>query len=96
MAKKTQSKPSRKRVSFEIEANVGSTVTIAGSFNDWDCSKKALADKSDCGLFKCTMLLEPGSYEYKFVVDGTWTLDPGNPNFIPNDQGTLNSIITIE
>ena len=96
MVKKTQSKTGRKRVSFEVEADIGSTVTIAGSFNEWDCAKKALTDKEGCGLFKCTMMLEPGSYEYKFVVNGTWTLDPNNPNFIPNDQGTLNSIIIIE
>ncbi len=96
MAKKTQSAASRKKVSFEIEADIGSTVTIAGSFNEWDDSKKALADKDSSGLFKCTMMLAPGSYEYKFIVDGTWTLDPNNPNFIPNNHGTLNSIIKVE
>ncbi len=94
MAKKAQT-AGRKRVTFEIEAEVGSKVTIAGSFNEWDDRKKELTDKDGNGLFKCTMLLTPGTYEYKFIVNGAWCLDPNNPNFIPNDQGTLNSVIEV-
>ena len=42
------------------------------------------------------MMLEPGTYEYKFVVDGEWKLDSNNPNFAPNDLGTLNSVLVVE
>ena len=95
MVKKTKAVTVRRRVTFEIEANIGSKVAIAGCFNEWDDSKKMLTDKDGNGVFKCTMILAPGSYEYKFVVDGAWTLDPNNPNFIPNNHGTLNSLLKV-
>ena len=38
----------------------------------------------------------PGTYEYKFCVDGQWQPDPENPNFMPNDLGTLNSVLVVE
>ena len=42
------------------------------------------------------MLLEPGTYEYKFVVDGEWKLDESNPNFAPNSLGSLNSVLVVD
>ena len=39
--------------------------------------------------------MEPGDHQYKFVVDGEWRLDAANPNFVPNDFGTLNSLLTV-
>jgi hypothetical protein len=41
-------------------------------------------------------MLAPGTYEYKFCVDGHWQPDPENPNFTPNDLGTLNSVLIVE
>lgn len=46
-------------------------------------------------LTGCTIHLAPGTYEYKFVVDGEWVLDESNPNFAANDFGTLNSVINV-
>ncbi len=86
----------RKRVTFMIESDIGKSVSVAGSFNDWDTSHKILADESGEGVYKGTMLLNPGTYEYKFFVDDTWCIDPANPNFSPNEMGTLNSVLVIE
>ncbi len=86
----------KKRISFEISAEPGISVAIAGSFNDWDCGKKKLADKNSDGTYRCTMMLSPGTYEYKFFVNGTWCADPANPNFTQNDHGTLNSVIVVD
>jgi 1,4-alpha-glucan branching enzyme len=96
MTKKTKATTSRKRVTFEVETDAGSEVTIAGSFNEWGDSEKALVDKDGSGLYRCIMLLPPGSYEYKFVINGAWCLDPSNPSFVPNDQGTLNSLLEVQ
>lgn len=84
----------RRRVTFEIEAKPGQTVCVAGSFNDWEPSK-VLSEKAP-GVFSGTMMLAPGVYEYKFVVDGDWRLDERNPNFAANDFGTLNSVLVVE
>ncbi|MDD3154954.1 MAG: glycogen-binding domain-containing protein [Victivallaceae bacterium] len=89
-------KAAKKRVTFECIAQVGQVVSLAGSFNDWDPKAKCLSDKKGDGVFTCTVMLEPGTYEYKFVVDGKWQLDDRNPEFAPNDLGTLNSVKVVE
>jgi 1,4-alpha-glucan branching enzyme len=85
--------PARKRVTFSIKANAESNVSVAGSFNDWSDTKTQLKTKS--GLFSKSMLLERGRYEYKFVVDGTWMVDPACADWAPNGHGSLNSVIDI-
>lgn len=86
-------KPSRKRVNFSIEAEPGSKVSIAGTFNDWDPEKTPLTEKK--GVFSKSMLLAPGRYEYKFVINGIWTVDPECPDWVPNGHGSLNSVIEV-
>jgi 1,4-alpha-glucan branching enzyme len=89
-------KTARRRVTFAIESEPGKIVSVAGAFNNWDTEKKILKDKEKNGIYKCTMLIEPGTYEYKFFIDGTWYIDPINPNFSPNNIGTLNSVLIVE
>lgn len=86
----------KKRHVFFIAADIGSTVSVAGCFNDWQPNDKILKDKNGDGTFQCTLLLAPGSYQYKFCINDTWCIDPSNPKFTPNDMGTLNSVLEIE
>lgn len=41
------------------------------------------------------LILDPGIYEYRFVVDGEWLADPGCRQVAPNPFGGLNSVLTI-
>ena len=72
----------------------GHTVSLAGIFNDWDPAQTPMLEEN--GLYSCTLELPTGEYEYKLVVDGEWMLDEDNPNFVSNDFGTLNSLLTIK
>ena len=94
MAKKNIKKPARRNVPFKLEDVPGRQVFVAGSFSDWQ-PKHKLSDKDGNGVYTVRILLAPGEYEYKFVVDGEWRLDAANPNFVPNDFGTLNSLLTV-
>jgi 1,4-alpha-glucan branching enzyme len=85
----------KKRVSFEAHCAPGATVFLAGSFNDWNPAAKPMTDKAGIGVFSATYLLAPGDYEYKFVINGEWMVDPANPNFQVNALGTLNSIVRV-
>ncbi len=99
MAKKVTEKnvrTNKHRVTFTVEAAPGKTVAVAGSFNDWDPDKKPLEYKAEKGVYSGVVMLEPGSYEYKFVIDGEWQLDENNPNFSHNDFGSLNSVVVIK
>ncbi|MCX7590391.1 MAG: glycogen-binding domain-containing protein [Kiritimatiellae bacterium] len=88
--------PRKRRVRFQVRAQKGSEVYLAGTFNNWDPKAKRLKDKDGSGLFTGTLLLPPGRYEYKFVIDGTWCVDPECPEWVPNDMGTLNSVLHVE
>lgn len=80
------------RVTFTVRAEPGSKVFIAGAFNDWDPTAKELVDKKNDGLFSCILCLPKGSYEYKFVINGTWCADPECTDWVQNSMGTLNSV----
>ena len=90
MAKTTQ--PKRKRISFEFTAEPGSEVSVAGSFNNWDPAATPLKDKDSAGLYRRALLLPPGRYEYKFVVNGTWCVDPDCTDWHANELGSLNNV----
>ena len=89
-------KPALKNVTFTVHADKGKAVYLAGVFNQWSLTAKKMAYKAKSGIYTATVKLAPGSYEYKFVIDGTWCADPENANAVPNDQGTFNSVVTVK
>lgn len=85
----------RKRIKFQVKANPGSHVYIAGSFNDWDATSKPMKDVNGTGDYTTMLYLLKGKYEYKYVINGEWHVDPECPKWVQNNCGTLNSLITI-
>ena len=88
------SSPARRAVNFEYVDAPGKSALLAGSFNDWKPVKK-LEDKNGDGVYRCRLMLVPGEYQYKFQVDGEWRSDASNPNFVPNEFGSLNSVVIV-
>ena len=87
---------SKKRIVLSVKAEPGSTVYVSGSFNEWDATEKKLVDKRGDGVFTTTLTLAPGLYEYKFVINGIWTLDPDpDRDWTQNGLGTLNSVLRV-
>jgi len=39
--------------------------------------------------------LAPGTYQYRYVVDGEWRADPANPRFVPGPVGGRNSLLVV-
>ncbi len=95
-SKRTAKKPAAKAVVFTVHAEKGKTVCLAGDFNDWNPTAKKMAFKARAGVYTANVRLAPGTYQYKFVIDGAWCADPENVNAVPNDQGTFNSLITVK
>jgi 1,4-alpha-glucan branching enzyme len=92
---KTSPEGEEREVTFEIELPSAGQVFVAGQFNDWSIAKTALA-KGEDGVWRVTLRLEPGKYEYKFYVDGQWMEDPSNPDKVPDPYGGSNSVLTVE
>jgi hypothetical protein len=86
---------SKRYITLQYEDQVGKNVQVAGSFNDWK-ENKVLIDKENTGVYRCQLRLVPGVYQYKFLVDGQWLLDPTNNDFVPNEFGSLNSMLKVE
>ena len=80
------------QVTFRYGDSAAETVALAGTMNDWDAAE-TLMTKDENGIYTCTVTLEPGIYQYKFVVDGeTWTVDPENPVTVGTDG---NSVVVV-
>lgn len=82
-------------VVFRCAAPADAQVYVAGSFNCWRSDAHALSYDTKTGLAQASITLPPGRHEYKFVVDGAWMVDPSCPDWVINDHGSLNSVITI-
>ena len=89
-------KSATKAVVFTVHAEKGKTVCLAGDFNNWSPTAKKMAFKARAGVYSASVKLAPGTYQYKFVIDGAWCADPENVNAVPNDQGTFNSVVTVK
>ena len=94
--KPTVRKAVAKSVTFTVHADKGKAVYLAGEFNEWNPTAKKMAYKAKAGIYTATLKLAAGTYQYKFVIDGTWCADPENANAVPNDQGTFNSVIDVK
>lgn len=96
MQKKLTHRSTTRRVMFKKQAPVGATVYLAGDFNDWSVSDYPMLDRHGVGEFVCGVELEPGVYQYKFIVDGVWCLDENNPDFAVSPLGTYNSVVEVK
>jgi 1,4-alpha-glucan branching enzyme len=88
--------PMLKCTEFHIRAKPGSDVYVSGSFNHWNGKAKKMINQQGTDDYYITLMLPPGKYEYKFVVDGDYKIDSDCPNWVLNDYGSLNSLITVE
>ena len=61
--------------SFSFNAPAASTVMLAGDFTHWQERAISLR-KSRNGIWRATVSLEPGTYHYRFIVDGEWRDEP--------------------
>ncbi|MDP9224791.1 MAG: alpha/beta fold hydrolase, partial [Actinomycetota bacterium] len=66
-------------------------VTVADSFNGWD--SRHLLCGNQGGTWICRIDLPTGKYNYQFVVDEKWIVDPDNPSRETDTSGNTTSII---
>ncbi|HKI82936.1 MAG TPA: isoamylase early set domain-containing protein [Candidatus Krumholzibacteria bacterium] len=79
---------------FEYTDASANSVALAGDFNEWNTTATPMEDPDGDGTWSVVVKLKPGSYGYKFVINGgTWVTDPGNPR-TGGDYG--NSLIDID
>jgi 1,4-alpha-glucan branching enzyme len=92
--KKQENKTQKRRITFKFEASRAKEAILAGDFNSWD-AKKHIMKRDNKGRWSKIVILSPGRYEYKFLVDGEWQNDPSNDQMVPNSFGTLNNFLNV-
>jgi hypothetical protein len=68
-------------------------IYLAGNFNNWNKEDPnyLLKDDDGDGIWSITVKLGPGSYQYKYVIEGKWTQDTYAPGEAPDGFGGRNS-----
>jgi len=93
--KKTEGKVLTRKAQFEYLAPETREVCLVGNFNNWDASTHPMKKNRD-GVWKTSLPLKPGRYEYRFFVDGNWENDPSCSFCVPNKFGSQNCVRIVE
>lgn len=70
----------------------GETVQLTGTWNNWKLRIPLLQSEQE---FTLICGLPPGTYQYKFIVDGRWEFDPRQP-LVTDPLGNVNNVITVD
>jgi len=95
MAKiKPKQKIKRRRVTFLFESSDAKEVILVGNFNNWNARKHPMKSNEN-GMWNKSVVIPPGRYEYKFLVDRQWEEDPQNDQTCLNCFGTYNNVFNL-
>lgn len=73
-------------------------VRIAGDFNGWVPDKgvrSVIEAENGSRVWTKILHLPPGTYQYRYVVDGEWREDPVNASTAPSATGRVNSVLVV-
>ena len=90
----TLTAPKTLSVSFALLKPDAKGVSLCGDFNGWSPTATPMKRHGD-GHWGTAIALAPGRYQYKFIVDGEWIADPAAQKNVPNEHGSLNSVIEV-
>lgn len=84
------------KVTFSVPAEEANSVSVVGDFNEWNTEAASLK-KLKNGTFKTTLDLETSnSYEFRYVVDGTYINDEQADAYAWNDYAAAeNGVINL-
>ena len=84
------------KVTFSVPAEEAKTVSVVGSFNEWN-TKAVKLKKLKSGIFKGTVDLEKdNSYEFRYVVDGVYLNDDQADAYAWNDYAAAeNGVLSL-
>jgi hypothetical protein len=87
--------PAQRGIVFTLEAPEDAIVQIAGDFNNWVPEGLHLTRSMTKPLWQKLIPLKPGTYQYKYLIDGRWTHDPANDRLADDFLGGMNSVLNV-
>jgi hypothetical protein len=91
----TKAKETVVKTKFEFSASEAKEVYLVGDFNNWITHATPMKKEKN-GLWKTSLPLKPGRYEYRFFVDDNWVSDLSCSGCVPNEFGTMNCVIIVK
>ena len=91
---KNMSAAAHPSVHFEFTDVTANTVCLAGTFNGWHPQASPMVPVGN-GRWIKELVLAPGRYEYRLVVNGRWMSDPAAVESVPNPFGSCNSVLNV-
>ena len=94
------------RATFEFYAPSAGQAFLVGEFNDWRANATPMRRCGD-GTWRVELLLPPGFYRHKFVVDSVWRCSPDRPRnhcehpcqrcpqCVPNPYGSFDRVAIV-
>lgn len=82
-----------KKIEFTLSSPAARSVKLAGDFTEWESHPVEMMHSNE-GVWHTVVPLPPGSYSYRFIVDGEWCDDP-NREHVPNPYGGENAVIHV-
>ena len=89
-----QHQAAAQKVRIEFRDEKAQAVSIAGTFNDWSPTATPMIALGE-GRWGKELVLPPGRYEYRLVVDGEWISDPDAQEQAPNLHGSCNAVLVV-
>ena len=86
--------PKLNEITLKVNAPDAKEVYLAGEFNNWKLDENSRMEQNN-GCWSKSMNLNSGKYRYRFVIDGNWTEDPGNPLKQLNPYGAMDSLLEV-
>lgn len=78
-----------------VASGPANSVSLAGTFNNWSNSSTPMKVGADGRTWTATLNLAPGSYQYKFVINGSqWIVDPVGKS-VSDGNGNTNSLLAL-
>ena len=79
--------------SYTFENRKPNSVLICGSFDKWQVKHPLAYDK----IFEkwgVTLKIKRGTYQYKYIVDGNWEINPKEKS-VKGEDGIVNNVIDL-
>ncbi len=85
----------RIEVIFVLELPEAQEVFLCGDFNGLSPASLRMIRRSQNGRWEKRLVLAPGRYEYKCVVDAEWIRDPHADQNVLNPGGSFDSVLEV-
>ena len=94
--RRCHARPTRREVAFILSSPEAEEVYLCGDFNEWSPGSLPMIRHGGDHWWEKRLVLPPGRYEYKFIVNGVWIHNPDAAENVPNVYGSLNSVVEVQ